>query len=191
MITDGELVIAATTLIGPIAAVQAQRLVDRWREKEDRRRSVFSTLLATRATTLNPRFVEAFNLVPVVFAPDRRLFFFVSDRFLGVRRFWKEYLDHLDPRPRPVGQAAIDHWGEGRDDKLAALLVEMGECLDYDFAALEIKRDRYNPEGHGKVEEEQGALRQSLIAVLRDGKSINVTVAAAPAPPVPDVAIGA
>jgi Family of unknown function (DUF6680) len=57
-----DLVLAACTLAGPVLAVQAQKWIERFREKNARRLATFRTLMATRATTLSPAHVEALNV---------------------------------------------------------------------------------------------------------------------------------
>lgn len=51
--------IIAATLLGPILAVQAQKWVEIWNEKRNRKLRIFYNLMATRAGRVSDRHVEA------------------------------------------------------------------------------------------------------------------------------------
>lgn len=85
-ITDVAIVFA--TILGPVLAVQAQKWLERNREVKQRRAWIFRMLMATRATTLSPKHVEALNAIPIEFyGKDKRLKAIINK--------WKTYLDHL------------------------------------------------------------------------------------------------
>ncbi len=83
-----DVAIVFATFAGPIAAVQAQKWVERRREQNNRRITIFRTLMATRAASLSPAHVEALNAIPIEFYGSRRAFKQVVDA-------WKSYLDYL------------------------------------------------------------------------------------------------
>lgn len=65
-ISDTLLVLA--TFCGPIAAVQAQKWIERTREQRGRRLWIFQTLMATRAIRAGSNeHVQALNLIDVFF----------------------------------------------------------------------------------------------------------------------------
>jgi len=74
-------------VVGPIIALQLQRMLDRAREARNRKLSVFKALMSYRATALAPAFVQALNLIDVEFDGDNEL-----DK--AVRNAWKVLLDH-------------------------------------------------------------------------------------------------
>jgi hypothetical protein len=71
-VKTGDLAIVIATLLGPILAVQAQKWIERSRERQQRRVAVFRVLMTTRAALLSPAHVEALNIVPVEFYIDER-----------------------------------------------------------------------------------------------------------------------
>jgi hypothetical protein len=62
-----EWITVAAIVLGPILALLSQRLLDRVREKKDRRVRLFFTLMSTRATPLAPDHINALNSIDVVF----------------------------------------------------------------------------------------------------------------------------
>jgi hypothetical protein len=68
----GELAIVFATLLGPVLAVQAQKWIERAREKTQRKIAIFRTLMATRATFLSPAHVEALNAIPIEFYGNKK-----------------------------------------------------------------------------------------------------------------------
>src|SRR4030095_15191097 len=86
-------------LAGPILAVQAQKWLEIRREERGRKLQIFKTLMATRATALNPLHIEALNLIDVEFSTKKK-----SDR--SVINAWKVYLDHLANSNRKEQNAA-------------------------------------------------------------------------------------
>ena len=90
-----EWVIAGCTLAGPVLAVQAQKWIEGFREKNARRLTIFRTLMATRATNLSPVHVEALNAVPIDFYKDK----YVMDA-------WEEYFMHLTSEPETIQRGA-------------------------------------------------------------------------------------
>ena len=62
-----EWVTVAAIIIGPILAIQIQKILDNLREKKKRRITIFKTLMSTRATRLNKEHVEALNMIDIEF----------------------------------------------------------------------------------------------------------------------------
>src|ERR1035441_10382047 len=65
---------------------------------------------------------------------------------------------------------------ETANNMLAEMLVKMGKGLGYQFDKVYIKKGFYYPEGLGNIEQEQHALRRSLLALL-SGKGMKLPVA--------------
>lgn len=155
-----DCMIAAATLLGPVLAVQAQKWIERGRALKDRQRSLFLTLMATRATTLSPAHVEALNSVPVEFyAPNNVV-------LKAIRDDWHSYMDHLNATGE---QAVTELWQKTRADLMVALLFGMARYLKYDLSKSQIARDVYLPQAHTNAELEQLIIRQSLVKALTGG----------------------
>lgn len=170
--TDGLMI--AATFLGPIAAVQAQKWVERWRDQERRRLDVFKTLMATRATVLSPTHVQALNSIEMEFT---------GARYAPVRKAWKVYLDHLNDGPKGPAfedEAAINLWVSKNPQLLSELLVEMGQTLGYRFDEVDVKRGIYNPIGHAKDENEQRHLRALFTDVLEGKSALSMRVESMP-----------
>jgi hypothetical protein len=84
----GDIAIIFATLLGPVLAVQAQKWVERGRERQQRRLHLFRVLMTTRRAPLSPTHVEALNMVPIEFHGRRKT-------FVEVVNSWKEYIEHL------------------------------------------------------------------------------------------------
>jgi len=59
-------------ILGPILAVQIQKLIERTKQKKDEKKRLFMTLLATRARQLSPEHVQALNMIHVVFSSKKQ-----------------------------------------------------------------------------------------------------------------------
>jgi hypothetical protein len=107
------------------------------KEERDRRLNIFKTLMATRATTVDFRHVQALNMIDVEFSSN-------SSEDVAVRNSWKEYLDALNDHTE-FNEA---HNLEKRRDLLAELLQRMGKALNYEFNFAYLKGRAYYPQGH-------------------------------------------
>ncbi|MCK1619542.1 hypothetical protein IVA96_23795 [Bradyrhizobium sp. 159] len=145
-----DIVIAACTLIGPILAVQAQKWIEGYREKRDRRFNIFRTLMATRAANLTAAHVEAINAVPIDFYGDKPII-----------DAWEEYFEHL------TKSTEVDAlWGQRRIDLFTKLLAAIGQRVGYSFSAAQMNRI-YFPNAHGKMEEDANAIRIGMAALFK------------------------
>ena len=63
-----DVLIVIAVILGPILAVQAQKMIEAWRNKREKRITVFRVLMATRGTPISPHHVEALNLIDIEFA---------------------------------------------------------------------------------------------------------------------------
>ncbi len=159
-----EWVIAGCTLAGPVLAVQAQKWVEGFREKNARRLTIFRTLMATRATNLSPAHVEALNAVPIDFYKDKH-----------VMDAWEEYFMHLTSEPgnNPT-------WGTKRIDLFVKLLALIGAKVGYDFNVAQMNRI-YFPKAHGDLDADQEIVRKGVVALLKGDISLPIEIKAAPA----------
>lgn len=146
-------------ILGPIMAVQIQKVIDRAKESRNRRLWVFKTLMATRHATLSIDHVSALNRIDLEF-PDNK-------KYHDVIEAWKLYFNHLSNPAN--GEKNLEVWISKSDDLLADLLYEMSRALNYNFDRSLIKRNVYSPRGHAKIEYENQMIREKLIEVF-DGK---------------------
>lgn len=162
--TIADTLIILATLLGPIIAVQVTRYVDNQNEVKGRKLQVFKTLMATRAYTLSPAHVEALNRIDLEFSTKKS-----SEK--KVIEVWKQYLDHLGDK-----SLTPERWSEKRVETLVELLYAMGQCLDYNFDKTQIKNGTYAPVAHSRIEEEQEAIRQHTLEVLKGTRSLPMFV---------------
>lgn len=141
----------AAIILGPILAVQVEKLVEARREWKRARVGLFHALMRTRAARVSPQHVEALNAIDLVFRKDKK-----------VREAWKVYLDHLNA----VNEKDIDAWVQRGDDYLADLLAEMTAVLKYDFDKVQLRRAIYSPRAHGEAELDSLVIRRSLAEIL-------------------------
>jgi hypothetical protein len=108
-LTTSDWLIVAATIAGPVLAVQAQKWIERFRERRGRKLWVFQQLLATRAARLSADHVQALNMIDLVFYGS--YFFGIHRRSKGEQAVidaWREYLDQLGTRAADA--AAFSVW---------------------------------------------------------------------------------
>jgi hypothetical protein len=159
-----DLAIIFATIIGPIAAVQAQKWLERGRETRARQTLIFRTLMGTRGALLAPDHVRAINSIPLDFYPT-------SPKLKAINTAWKTYIDHLG-----VKQVPGDQWAERRVDYLLELLQLIGAYVGYEFTVVEMKREFYAPVGHATVESEQDLIRQGFAKLFKGEASLPLAV---------------
>ncbi len=165
----------AVTFLGPIAAVQAQKWIERSREKRVKRLGIFQTLMATRALrAASNDHVQALNLIDVFFdnksGPDK-----------NVRTAWAVYFDFLAQKPpenmTPVEATAYNEKGV---DHLVDMLEAMGKALGYDFNKVQLKRGAYYPQGHADDSAAVRLIRDNLARILTGAQPLNMNVVSFP-----------
>ena len=166
-----EISIIAATLLGPILAVQAQRLVDIWREQSSRRLRIFHVLMATRAANLSAMHVEALNAIPIEFHGKKRQYREVVDT-------WRQYLDHLTN-----GDPELEAWGTRRQDLFIELLWKLSQALRYQFTKVELQREVYSPRAHATVEADQEVIRRGMSALFKGEASLPLDIKSIPTSP--------
>lgn len=166
-----------STLLSPLIALQVSEWIARRRQTRDEQMRVFKILMSTRAANLDPRHVEALNMIDVVFSSTSRT-------EIEIRSRWKQYLDHLSDKNYPK-----DSWGVKRVDLMVELLHVMATFLGFDFDKTHIKNQCYYPEGYGFLESDQGTIRRGLAEVLSGNRALPMWVTNFPpqaSPPQPD-----
>ncbi len=153
----------ASVLVSPLLAVQATLMIQHYREKRERRLSVFKALMRTRASGLHPDHVQALNSIHVEF--------YGSDaKTVAVLRSFKAYLEHLN-----TGDPSTSAWATRKDDLFTDLLFAMGRCLGYDFDMTDIRRTAYFPRGYGDAEADQLRIRRGLADIVEAKRPLPVS----------------
>jgi hypothetical protein len=166
-----DLAIVFATLVGPVLAVQAQKWVERGRELNNRRITIFRTLMATRAASLSPAHVEALNAIPIEFYGRRKA-------FREVVEAWKSYLDYLSQKG-----VNPDVWVQKRQDLFIELLWRLASCLGYSFTKLELEREVYSPLAHATIESQNEAIRIGLSRIFKGEAAFPLDIKTFPADP--------
>jgi len=155
-------------VVGPMAALFAQRVLDRIREKRKRKLALFYILLTSRATPMSAAHVQALNAIELEFYPRK-------GKNVGVIDAWRIYCNHLN-KPKLTGPTLLQAWEDRRKDLIVDMLYEMARSLGYDFERVMIQRDSYHPSGLMDMENEQAALRQAAVKVFGGKEPIRVHV---------------
>jgi hypothetical protein len=157
--------IGLATLLAPLFAVQISLWLERRRDEREEKLKIFKTLMATRASTLDPKHVEALSLIDGVFSS-------ATTQEREIRSKWKQYLDHFGDKSYPK-----ESWGTKRVELLVDLLHSMAVFLGFEFDKTHIKNQTYYPEGFGNVQQEQEALRKAVMELLAGRSSLPVKLA--------------
>jgi hypothetical protein len=155
-------------VVGPVFALFAQRALDRFREKKNRRVQLYLTAMSLRATAtwLNFDSLKALNSIDTVFA--RR-----KDK--PIRDAWAKVIAHAytkqpDPNIDPERARA---WNLDLFDLRMDLYQILGTAVGYKFTFDYIKNQVYWPQYHVTAEQEGIAIRQQLAkAITNDGLKV-------------------
>lgn len=165
-ITASDWIMILAVILGPILAVQIQKIIESIKEAKERKINVFKDLMATRASTLAYQHVVALNLVGLEFQ---------GKKYTEVVNAWKTYLDHLGSFPND-DESMAKVWAEKRNDLLSDLLYEMGTSLGFEFDKVHIKKAGYIPKAYTDQESEQNLIRKTLIEALMGERSIPIVI---------------
>lgn len=174
-----EYVMAGTTLLGPVLAVQAQKWVERAREATNRRQLVFTTLMATRQSRVSIDHVRALNSIDLAFYGRRLLGVPLRSRkSQAVLDAWHDYHAHLSVplEQRPKTEAESREWNGRGDELFTNLLERLASATKYKFDRQQLKSGSYSPEAHGTVELEQNLLRRFLVELLAGDRTLPLDV---------------
>lgn len=167
-----EFWIIGATLLGPILAVQAQKLVEMARERRTRKLWVFQTLMATRAARLSIDHVQALNMITLTFYGSRFLWRHNrTSKEQSVLDAWREYQDLLSEN---VDDASRGVWAAKTEELFVNLLFLMASELGFVFDRVELKKGAYSPIAHGNLEFQQEQIRNLAVDVLSGQKQLNV-----------------
>jgi hypothetical protein len=147
-----DVIIAFSTLIAPLAALQIQTYIEKMKIKKAKKMDVFKILMATRATPFNFEHVKALNMINIEFYGD-----------LEVINAWKEFLDIRSRQD-------LSNPGKEYEDSIVNLLQKMASSLNLNFHDDEIRKGCYRPKIHVDAEALQWKIYYDISRALEDGK---------------------
>ena len=153
----------AAIFLGPIVALLLQGQLDKWRQIRKEKMSLYATLMRLRAVRLTPEYVNALNMIDVVFKKRNE-----SER--KIRAKWLILMDHF------YKDTSATDWDERATDLTIDLLDTMGKSLGYEFEPSHIKRNAYSPRLQATQFREQEELRKRLLEVFSGNRSIRVAI---------------
>jgi hypothetical protein len=155
-----DIIMILAIIVGPIAAVQVQKWLEKKRDNTQRKLFIFKTLMTTRATKVSIEHVQALNMIDVEFTKG----------YESVITAWRNYHDHLSN-----GDPKSDVWGERNNDLFIEMLSEMARSLGYNkFDKVMLRRTAYSPVAHGNQEFELQTIRKGLADILSGNATLPV-----------------
>lgn len=149
-------VVLSAILFSPVLAVFAQRLIDRLREKKDRRVACYLTLMSLRASPLHPDHVRAVNSIDTIFDGNR-------GKDVRIREAWGKVLQHLSTDAKDPG------WAEKLTDLHTDLYQAVGKAVGYDHSVDYLKTRIYNPQRYLDMENDNLEITHGLAKALSEG----------------------
>ncbi len=178
-----EYIMIAAIFLGPIVAIQVQKILEGWKERRSQKQKIFSTLMTTRATYLAPEHVAALNSIDLVFSKKRK-------KEKPVVEAWESLLDHLSHGYPNVKDYEVEDQknlenaqqeaSQKHSDLLGNLLSKMASYLGYDFSDVHIKRSVYFPGGHVEIENDNHLIRKGFIGMLYGKYPISMNITGVP-----------
>lgn len=172
-------VLMAATVLGPILAVQAQKLVERLQSRQSQRENVFRALMASRGARLSTEHVAALNMIDLVFygrGDGRRK---SSDD--SVIEAWRAYLDHLSLDYSKVSEIEMPALAIKREDLFSDLLYAIAQRVGYRFTKVQIRKGLYLPNAHEAMERQRQEVQSILPDILAGRRPLSIRVAQDPA----------
>lgn len=167
-----DIVTILAVFLGPIFAVQIQKLLEYSKEHRNKKLSIFHVLMSTRGIKLSAEHVSALNMIDIEFYGKTRFGKHKqSNSEKKVTIAWKLYKDYLNTESQ-----YIDNWDKQATDLFISLLSAMGQDLGYEFDNVQIKKDWYRPISHEHIENSKLKLLQGLVEVLDGEKAIPITI---------------
>lgn len=159
--------VVVATLCGPIFAVWASEWRQQMRSKRERMEWVFRTLMSTRAARLHLEHVSALNQID---------FAFPHKDCPTVQDAWCLYRQHLRKPTANTDEAIMREWASKSDDLFVDLLHKMAIYLNISCSKSEIVDNSYYPNAYLAVENSQQQIRELVLQVLKNERSIGVNV---------------
>lgn len=183
-IAISDWLIIGSTLVSPLLAVQAQKWIERARERGNRRQLIYETLMTTRGSRLDPQHVRALNQIDLEFSGKSWLGrpSAPSSKERAILEAWRDYADALSQDTTHATEVQAQAMFQRRDDAFYALLKTMSVGLGYPFDNVQIKRGVYSPVGYWETERRHEVLQNALARVLHGDQALSLNVLSIPQP---------
>jgi hypothetical protein len=159
-IRAGDWAIVFATVMGPILAVQIQKLLDRRSERNRRQVEVFRALMASRMAPNSDQHVNALNAVPLEFHGQTEII-----------DAWRDLLLHLNTfNPNQI------EWNQRRVSMFVELLKKMAKPLHYDFRDAELHEQVYYPQWQVTLSNDQELVRKGLVELFAGNLPLNMNI---------------
>jgi len=162
--TAVEVITILAILAGPVLAVQAQKWIENFREKRNRKLHIFRTLMATRAAKVSAEHVRALNMIDIAFYDDSK-----------VKEAWKEYLDHLYDANYQKSHGP-EKWIEKSEELFISLLKQIAEVVGYHFDKTHFKRAVYLPTAHGEQANDLQIIKENMKKILSGEQAVAIKI---------------
>jgi|SRR6266404_1977840 len=147
-------------IVGPIAALYVQRVLDHYRERKRQRNGLYFALMSSRGNPLAANHVQALNSIDIVF--NRR-----RDR--KIRERWRAWLEHV------TGDAKANGWTERSNDLKVELYQAIGEAVGFKFDIDYLKRQVYLPIAHVDWAAQGRQIQEALSKIVTaDGMKVRI-----------------
>ena len=167
--TISDWLVILAILVAPILAVQIQRFIENKKEIKTRKMQIFRTLMATRATRLDAKHIEALNMIDIEFFENKK-----------ITEAWKLLLDNFANYPKdikdPNYQVQLNLCVEKSNNLFINLLYEIAKSLNYTFDKVHLTRGVYIPKGQADYMMDQEFIRRAFVGVLLGERPIPIKV---------------
>ncbi|WP_316900408.1 DUF6680 family protein [Pseudodesulfovibrio indicus] len=161
LVTNVIMILAV--IVGPIFAVWVGRILESSKDKRRRQERVFTTLMSTRGSGLNPAHVEALNLIDVEFASTKAL-------DVDIRDHWRLYLNNLSDTA--FAQVHNDAWSQENKKRLVDLLHVISKRLNYKVDKAQIESGAYLPVHFKNVQRDNDTIRFAIASMLYNNNGV-------------------
>ncbi len=172
-----DIVVVFAIIVGPILAIQVQKLIERVTQRKNAKEAIFKVLMSTRGIPLSPEHVRALNMIDIEFYGNNK-------KNKKVIAAWRLYLDVLANSPQdfeaPDYKTKLDAWTNKSSDVFTDMLFEMTTALGYKFDKVLLKRGSYTPTYYGETELDQHIIRKGVADLFLGLKSIPIHVVKTP-----------
>lgn len=171
-----DIIMTAAVVIGPILAVQIQKILEQFREKKQKRLYIFRTLMSTRAQKLHRDHVQALNMIDIEFYGRKIPLIktkYQTSKEQAVTHAWKNYNNHLN---KAKEYPDINIWISKSDDLFTDLLYTISQAMNYDFDKVQLQRDCYRPIAHGDLETTQSNILKGLEDIFSGRSSLPMNI---------------
>ncbi|OAI30544.1 hypothetical protein A1351_08565 [Methylosinus sp. R-45379] len=163
------------TLLGPILAVQAQKMIERISERRRQKQEVFRSLMVTRGSRVSFEHVRALNSIDIVFSQNDK-------KENKVIKKWRIYAFNLNQNVQDASEAALATWVNKNDELFLDLMEAMALALGVP-AEREHLAGAYLPKAHFDTAQAQQRALSSIARVFSGEQPLKMDVTSFPASP--------